>query len=156
MNEAVAEIYGIHETHGCEWYEKNLVSLKRQLHSRCIFNRRNLIDNLHLCFNDKGILGGHFSCSGAHEGYDSMAHGGIIAAIIDASMTQCLMGHGIAAYTARLDIRYRAPLRIEQKSDITTAISDVTFNKLYHLITNIVQNGRKSVTAKAAFCRIDG
>jgi acyl-coenzyme A thioesterase PaaI-like protein len=42
-----------------------------------------------------------------------MVHGGVLAAIIDSSMAQCLMGHEVVAYTAELSIKYRKPVLIQ-------------------------------------------
>ncbi len=42
-----------------------------------------------------------------YQGYPGIMHGGIIAAILDETMSQFLYWQGLAAVTARLEIRYR-------------------------------------------------
>lgn len=44
-------------------------------------------------------------------GYDGLVHGGLIATVLDAAMVHALFARGIAARTARLEIRYRRAVR---------------------------------------------
>ena len=83
-----------------------------------------------------------------------MAHGGILAAVIDASMTQCLMGHGIAGYTGELTIRYRSPVLLNTGTNLITKMVDDRFDKLYIMETAVLQDDKTCVTAKAKFFRL--
>jgi acyl-coenzyme A thioesterase PaaI-like protein len=80
-----------------------------------------------------------------------MVHGGIIAAIIDASMAQCLMGHGIAGVTIELTVKYRKPVLIHKKTDITTRIESVNCGVLHSLKCDIVQNHNLVVQGTGRF-----
>lgn len=136
-------------------YEKNLAHLKDVHHSNCIFNRpQPLLPGLVFRFDNKGIIHSSFICGPQYQGYDQMIHGGIIGAIIDASMAQCLMGHGIIAYTADLSIRYRKPLLINKTALLETSITEVTAGTLYRMKCEITQGHNLSVTANARFFKV--
>lgn len=41
------------------------------------------------------------------EGYDGLLHGGVIASLLDSTMTNCLFQRGVNAVTGELNVRYR-------------------------------------------------
>jgi len=133
-------------------FTRNLNELKTLHHSQCLFNRLPpVIPDLSFNFDNDGILHGEFTCSNLFQGYDEMMHGGIIAAIIDASMAKCLMGHRVVAYTAELKIKYRKHVMINKKATLCTTIKETYLDKLYIVHTEIHQNSIAVVTAKAKF-----
>jgi hypothetical protein len=99
-------------------YESNLKTLKDIHHSQCLFNCNPPVPDFRLWFDDGGILFGEFTCTQDHQGYNGVAHGGLVAAIIDSSMVQCLMGHGVVGYTTYLSIKYRKPIVILQPTSL--------------------------------------
>jgi acyl-coenzyme A thioesterase PaaI-like protein len=135
-------------------YEKRLLEISTIYHSRCIFKHNPPMEDLRFYFSDDGILCGKFMPTHAHQGYDSMVHGGIIAAIIDASMAQCLMGHGIVAFTAELSVRYKQPVFIHEPVELRTKIVEDFKSKMFRLECCIVQNGNDKVNATAKFMTI--
>jgi acyl-coenzyme A thioesterase PaaI-like protein len=135
-------------------YDRTLKDLQGVHHSQCFFQHDPPVDNLRFRFSDDGTLIGRFICSTEHQGYDGVVHGGIIAAIIDASMVQCCMGHGIAAYTADLSIRYRSPLRISTPTLLETRIVGRGREVLFSLESNISQEGQTQVAAAARFFKL--
>lgn len=135
-----------------EGYERNLARLKRLHHSNCLFGREApCIPDIAVSFDDKGILRGTFTGTEQHQGYDDRMHGGLIAAIIDASMAQCLMGNGVAGYTADLKIKYRQPLLIGTPATLATRIVGVNVGILYSMSCEIVQYRKPAVEATARF-----
>ncbi len=40
------------------------------------------------------------------QGYDGILHGGVISALLDAAMTNCLFRNGVKAFTADLRVRF--------------------------------------------------
>jgi len=44
------------------------------------------------------------------QGYESLVHGGILSALLDAAMTHCLFRHQLRALTAELTVRFLAPV----------------------------------------------
>jgi uncharacterized protein (TIGR00369 family) len=135
-------------------YECTLRRLQDIHHSQCIFRIHPPVDNLKLFFSEDGTLQGRFVCSSEHQGYDNIVHGGIIAALIDASMAQCCMGHGIVAYTVDLSIHYRNPVRIDIPSLLETRIVERKRGVLFSLECHIRQKGRLHVEAKGRFFRV--
>ena len=136
-------------------YEHNLMVLKKYFHSRCFFTTNEIINSLMTVhFDDTGILWGQFTGTHHHQGYDAMIHGGIIEALIDASMAQCLMGHGITGYTADLSIRYHTPITINHPAFFETRIIHHHHNRLYYLELHINHHGCTAVTGKGKFIQI--
>lgn len=135
-------------------FDETLRIFKRSHHSRCFFENYAPVENLQFCFSTDGILKGEFECFEKHQGYDCIVHGGIIATIIDASMAQCCMGHGIVAYTADLSIRYRNPLKIHTPTRIETRIVNRTAGVLFSLECKMNQNATVCVEAIGRFFKI--
>jgi hypothetical protein len=133
------------------YYEQNLHNFKNCYHSQCIFNIREPVPGLCFSFNNHGELLGTFTCTNIHQGYDGMVHGGILAAIIDASMTQCLMGHGVAGYTVDLSVKYCKPVMMNTRSELLTTIISSHFGLLYSIKSEITQNNNRLVQATARF-----
>jgi hypothetical protein len=130
-----------------------LKTLQKKHHGRCLFLKGTLIPNLDFHFvNDCLLL--HHSFNTLYEGYDGMVHGGILAAIIDASMTQCLMGHGITGYTGELTIRYRGPVKLNARTTMVTRLISGRFDKLYTMETAVSQEQKTCVTATSKFLKI--
>jgi len=124
---------------------------QRSYHSHCLFLNDPPVEDLEFYFSEDGVLRGRFVCSRKHQGYDSVVHGGIIAAIVDASMTQCCMGHGIVAYTADLSIRYRNPLKIDTSTMLETRIVHGAVGALFSLKCIITQEDTVHVEASGRF-----
>jgi acyl-coenzyme A thioesterase PaaI-like protein len=135
-------------------YDHTLKELQGAHHSNCLFQLNPPVDNLRFCFSEEGMLTGRFVFSAKHQGYNGVVHGGIIAAVIDASMAQCCMGHGIIAYTTDLSIRYRNPVRIAMPILLETRIVGKARDVLFSLECNIVQEGQVYVSAKGRFFRV--
>jgi acyl-coenzyme A thioesterase PaaI-like protein len=57
-----------------------------------------------------GAIQGTFLGNCALEGYPGLLHGGLIAALLDGAMTNCLFSHGVRAVTADLHVRYCGPV----------------------------------------------
>jgi len=71
---------------------------------------------LHLRFHDDGKdqVSARFTLEPQHAGYPGMAHGGIVAAILDEVGGRTVMINNPNCFfvTARLDIRYRQPVPV--------------------------------------------
>jgi acyl-coenzyme A thioesterase PaaI-like protein len=53
-----------------------------------------------------GSVSAKFLGHSALEGYSGLLHGGVIAAMLDGAMTNCLFARGIRGLTAELKVRY--------------------------------------------------
>jgi acyl-coenzyme A thioesterase PaaI-like protein len=89
-------------------------------------------------------------CPRAWEGYPERVHGGVIASLIDGAMTHCLFAEGIAAVTAELQVRYRHPLILASRAEVTARISRRS-PPLFILSAQVEQQGQVRATAVGKF-----
>ena len=59
---------------------------------------------------DQELCRAEFTPDPDHCGWSGTTHGGIIYSVLDDVMANCLYLQGVAAHTARCEVRYRAPL----------------------------------------------
>ena len=137
-------------------FNQKLSDLKKEYHHNCIFNGLHHLmgKDLEIDFKDDGTLIAEFFCHERYQGFDGMLHGGIMAALLDAAMTQCLMGHEVVAYTARLNVKYIKPIQLGQYINIHCGIERVRYGKLYELSAQIAQDSRICASVQASFYRI--
>jgi len=93
---------------------------------------------------------GSFACDAGYEGYPGMLHGGIISALLDGAMTNCLFLHGHAAVTAELTIRFREPVRLGAPAELRSWITEEG-PPVFRLQARLAQAGKTCATARAAF-----
>jgi len=136
-------------------YERRLRVLQRKHHGECMFHRTARLGGLRCSFRDDGTLHGQFTCTEEHQGFAGMVHGGVLAALADAAMAQCLLGHGVVAYTAELKLRFRKPVRIGRGTSIRTSIGHTQLETLFHMWAEIVQARQSCVSAEAKFYRVE-
>ncbi len=130
-------------------YKENWLKLKEKHHKYCIFNNTNDL-NMNIDFDNDGKLIGTFNCDEKYQGYDEMMHGGIISALIDSSMAQCLFGHGIVAYTVRLNIKFMKSILINKDINIEINIEEKS-DHFVNLLAKIIQEDKVKVKADAKF-----
>lgn len=82
--------------------------------------------------------------------YPEVLHGGVISLLMDESMTCCLMAHGVLGLTGELSLRFHQSIEINQMLEIHTRVIQ-TRPPLYQLKSQLYQNGKIMVTAKAKF-----
>jgi acyl-coenzyme A thioesterase PaaI-like protein len=61
---------------------------------------------------------GRFVPGPHHGGFDGVTHGGIVFAVLDDAMANWFFLQGARGYTAKCDIRYRAPLPLGRPAAI--------------------------------------
>lgn len=61
---------------------------------------------------DDNAVQADFDCREEFTGYPGFLHGGIVSSLLDGAMTHCLMARGTPGLTARLEVRFRHPVRI--------------------------------------------
>lgn len=76
---------------------------------------------LHIKFdlNEEDQCIGYFKPNENHVGYENTVHGGIIFTALDDVMANVLFLRKIKAFTAKCEIRYRAPLHKDQEIQLT-------------------------------------
>lgn len=121
-------------------------------HPACVACRPRSEGGLGLRFEMQpdGSLLASFECHFDYRSYPDRVHGGVVALLLDAAMSHCLFGRGIAGITGRLNIGFRAPLRIGGRAEIRTFVADQTEN-LYRVRAEITQDGELKAQADGKF-----
>ena len=126
--------------------------LRGQYHPDCIVCGPNCRHGLkmQIALDDQGVAVGNFNCDGLYEGYSGIMHGGVISALLDGAMTNCLFLHGRAAVTAQLVINFRHPVRLNVPAQVRAWITQGD-PPVFRLQAQLVQEGEVKAAARAAF-----
>ncbi len=92
----------------------------------------------------------------AYQGWDQVAHGGILAALLDELMLWALFEHDCWGVTAALAVRYRRPVPIGRPIRVEGWVTDVR-RRLYRAEGRIVDTAHGSVlcTAEGSYVGAD-
>ena len=97
-----------------------------------------------------GAVEASFACNRVFQGYPATLHGGVISALLDGAMTNCLFAHGHASMTAELDVRFRHPVVTGNPAMVRAWITS-SMRPVHELAAELVQDGLVKATAKAKF-----
>jgi acyl-coenzyme A thioesterase PaaI-like protein len=88
-----------------------------QNNHRCFVCGKHNPDGLHLDFELEGASGVRTTCviPERFQGFAGIAHGGILATILDECMVNAVWLQGITAVTARLEVRLRRPVGLGER-----------------------------------------
>lgn len=122
------------------------------LHGGCIVCGSDNDHGWHLQFQKAcdGSVTAEFQGGSTYQGYPDMLHGGVVAALLDGAMTNCLFTHQIVAVTAELMIRYLTPVRTEHPVFVRAWIVKSS-PRLHVLASELVQDGEVRAKAQAKF-----
>lgn len=132
--------------------QEMLASTSAAAHPACLMCSSSNPQGLHLAFKVCGDGGveATFCADDVLIGYPNLLHGGIVASLLDAAMTNCLFAHGHVAVTAELNVRYRHPVLIQCPIRVHGRL-DRTFHSLYYLRAELLQEGVVKAFASAKF-----
>lgn len=135
--------------------EPNTETLRRTRqaqHSRCVVCGRCGPASLQLEFTvqDDGSVTAPFQCARRFEGYNGMLHGGVISAIADGAMTNCLFARGLRAVTAELNVRFRHPIVLDSPLEAAARVTRESA-PLFLVEATLTQNGEVRATATGKF-----
>jgi acyl-coenzyme A thioesterase PaaI-like protein len=99
-----------------------------------------------------GSVSATFLGNPALEGYEGIMHGGVVAALLDGAMTNCLFAQGIQALTGDLHVRYRSPVRVAEELTVRAWVES-SWHELFHLAGEITQAGELKARAQGKFMR---
>ncbi len=85
-----------------------------------------------------------------HEGYPGILHGGVISAIFDGAMGNCLFALGKTAVTVEITTRFRHPVAVHEKAVVSACITRESY-PVYCLEAKIVQCDQVKATAEGKF-----
>jgi acyl-coenzyme A thioesterase PaaI-like protein len=97
-----------------------------------------------------GSVRADFLGHGALEGYPGLLHGGVIAALLDGAMTNCLFTHGIHGLTVELNIRYHAGVSAAERTSLRAWMTDSSHG-LFQLQAELAQGGVVKASAAGKF-----
>lgn len=109
---------------------------------------------LHLQFRQEdGVIRTEFVPGTWHEGWQGVVHGGILAAVLDEAMAYALFFRGVKGVTAKMEVRYRAPIH---KSDTLQVEARMIRNtrRLAELHGLIRRDGEPVVEAEGIFVKL--
>jgi len=139
--------------HGASAASQSVLDATRHAaHSHCLLCGAENVQGLGLSFRvlPDGRVWATFAGSEQHEGYPDTLHGGLIAALLDSAMTNCLFARGIIAVTARLNVRYLQPGQLGTPLDVVAALLRSS-RSLHYLRGEVQQNGSVVAAATATF-----
>jgi len=96
----------------------------RRFHETCFACGSESNQGLQLRFRQDGnSISGRTRIRKSFQGYDGVAHGGIVTTLLDAAMVRCL--HNVfkqEPFTCKLDVRFRLPVPTNVPIDITASV----------------------------------
>ncbi|MBK6735220.1 MAG: PaaI family thioesterase [bacterium] len=127
-------------------------STQRAEHAGCLVCGAGNLSGLQLQFRtaDDGCVTAPFVGNPALEGYPGLLHGGIICALVDGAMTNCLFARGVTAVTAELTVRYLEGVQIARPVEISAWCLRAR-GHLFVLQAEIRQDSRVVVRAAGKF-----
>ena len=130
--------------------------LRDQLHQHCIICSQENPYSLQMrcTLNEDGSVSGTFSPKSHLRGYTNQLHGGVVTALLDSAMAQCLLLNKIHAVTATLDVRFRNPAPLSGTYTVTAQC--VESRRTVHRMSAQVVSGDGVVlaTAKSQFVQV--
>ena len=99
-----------------------------EVHPDCVVCGANHLSGLQLEFTllEDGSVQATFECCEALQGYPGLLHGGVISALLDGAMTNCLFANGQQGVTGELKVRFRHPVVINRAAIVQAWIDRPT------------------------------
>ena len=80
-------------------------------------------EGLRIEFEVEGaVVSGRFRARKSHQGFPGVAHGGLAAAAMDEAMGWAMYAWGVWAMTARMEVKYRKPLPLDEEVIVTARV----------------------------------
>jgi len=135
-------------------FQANLNHVQTEAHPFCMVCSQSNPSGLGLKFttNDDGSVSAWFQGHPALEGFQGLLHGGVIAALLDSAMTNCLFSRGVVAVTAELTVRFLSPVLIDHLAEVSAFIIRAR-SPLYDLQAELRQGKTLTARAQAPFVK---
>lgn len=103
---------------------------------------------------EKGKAMAEFTLKPRFQGWNGIAHGGIVATVLDEAMAWAIKSFGIKAVTAEMSVKYRKPTPIGKPLKV---IGSILKSKGRAIFTEakIMDEDKILATATATYIRID-
>ncbi|MDR3412928.1 MAG: PaaI family thioesterase [Formivibrio sp.] len=99
-----------------------------------------------------GSVNAKFLGHSALEGYSGLLHGGVIAAMLDGAMTNCLFARGIRGLTAELKVRYHESVAASEEVFLQAWLEHEAHG-LYRLRAELTQSSAVKASATGKFLK---
>ena len=99
-----------------------------------------------------GVVQAQFPCQKAYQGYPGQLHGGVITALLDGAMTNCLFARGIEAVTGELTVRFLRPAVTDRLAAVSARLTRVS-HCLYILEAELIQEHVTVARAQGKFLK---
>lgn len=128
----------------------------RSAHAGCLFCGQQNPIGFRLSFRarEDGSVRAVFTCERPLQSYPETLHGGVVSALLDSAMTNCLFSRGIVAVTAELTVRFLRPVRLDEPAELTAAVTRVR-GPLYYVQARLTQGDALTARAQATFLKKD-
>jgi acyl-coenzyme A thioesterase PaaI-like protein len=100
--------------------------------------------------DETGAVEGSFPCHVNFTGYPGFLHGGIVSALLDGAMTNCLMIHRNPGVTADLQVRFISPVLIGKPATVRAWL-ERSRGPVHILGAELRQDGEVLATAAGKF-----
>jgi uncharacterized protein (TIGR00369 family) len=112
-------------------------------------------ESLGITFEVDGLkVTGRFTGRKEHQGFPGVAHGGLAATVMDEAMGWAMYAAGAWAMTARLEVKYRRPIPLEEEV-IVTAETVRDRGKRLEVVSEIrTASGERLAEARGVFVRL--
>jgi uncharacterized protein (TIGR00369 family) len=130
--------------------QERLDRTRAGVHAACVVCGAANPLGLHFTVDGDGSVVGDLTCHAGLQGYEGVVQGGVVAALLDSAMTNCLFARAVVAVTAEMTVRYSHPTSAGQTVRVRGWLVRAE-PPLYRMQAEIVQNGRVTARAKATF-----
>ena len=130
--------------------------VRKREHGNCVVCSSSNERGLGIEFNtlEDGSVEAVFECDKTYEGYKDLLHGGIISALLDGAMTNCMFAQGSRALTAELNVRFHQPVAIGSPAKVRAWIKKDLF-PLFLVEAEVSQNQQVKASATGKFMESD-
>lgn len=126
--------------------------LRARVHPRCVVcsasNTRGL--DLQVTPLPDGSVRAECACAEVFEGYPGTLHGGMVCALMDGAMANCLFHAGLVARTASISVRFRQAVGTGRPVTIVARVTR-SRGRLHELTAELSQDGEVRAEASAKF-----
>lgn len=123
---------------------------RESAHPQCVACGSTHGARLHFVALEDGTVETAFAGGELYQGYPGFLHGGVIATLLDAAMTNCLFSQGRVAMTAELAVRYHRPVAADRGCTVRARL-ERAWGPLYVLQAELIQDGEMRVSATGKF-----
>jgi len=128
----------------------------KSAHAKCLFCGQQNPIGFKLTFRTRedGSVHAVFPCERPLQSYPETLHGGVVSALLDSAMTNCLFSRGVVAVTAELTVRFLSPVKLDQPAEVTAAVTRFR-GRVYHLKAELTQGRTLAARAQGKFMERD-